>query len=273
MPEKRESFTPGSSSDTGYWRWINERHQIWRLKEAGCTKPWTNDPILQRFKFTNVFRELDTGTLYLRLMEKGQTDPGLILFNTIWYRIFNWWEHAVDLGFVENFSELHQYMLARYVNHERIFTGAHMVRGTCGGEPKHFGYLRLLRNVWDHRNKMAANICEEGSIRGAFEELLTIHCVGDFTAYEIASDLRWSLIPECPDKMTWGNPGNGARRGLKRLGRVPTVLSMVSLLQNAKFTTDFPFEIREVEHCLCEFDKYERCRLGQGTPRSKYNGC
>ena len=29
-------------------------------------------------------------------------------------------------------------------------------------------------------------------------------------------------------------------------------------------------EMREIEHCLCEFDKYERVRLGEGRPRSKY---
>ena len=30
--------------------------------------------------------------------------------------------------------------------------------------------------------------------------------------------------------------------------------------------------MRCIEHSLCEWDKYERVRLGQGTPRSKYNG-
>ena len=29
-------------------------------------------------------------------------------------------------------------------------------------------------------------------------------------------------------------------------------------------------EMRDIEHSLCEFDKYERVRLGQGRPRSKY---
>ncbi len=34
---------------------------------------------------------------------------------------------------------------------------------------------------------------------------------------------------------------------------------------------DWPsWEMREVEHTLCEFDKYERARLGQGTPRGVY---
>ena len=34
-----------------------------------------------------------------------------------------------------------------------------------------------------------------------------------------------------------------------------------------------PFELREIEHSLCEFDKYERIRLGQGRPKQKYKGC
>jgi len=31
------------------------------------------------------------------------------------------------------------------------------------------------------------------------------------------------------------------------------------------------FEMRDVEHALCEFDKYERVRLGEGKMRSKYD--
>ena len=30
-------------------------------------------------------------------------------------------------------------------------------------------------------------------------------------------------------------------------------------------------DMRTIEHSLCEWDKYERVRLGQGTPRSKYD--
>lgn len=34
----------------------------------------------------------------------------------------------------------------------------------------------------------------------------------------------------------------------------------------------WPFELREIEHSLCEFDKYERVRTGVGRPRQKFNG-
>jgi hypothetical protein len=32
------------------------------------------------------------------------------------------------------------------------------------------------------------------------------------------------------------------------------------------------WEMREVEHTLCEFDKYERARLGEGRPKQLYDG-
>ena len=36
--------------------------------------------------------------------------------------------------------------------------------------------------------------------------------------------------------------------------------------------SDYPqLEMREIEHSLCEFDKYERARLGKGTLRAKYH--
>lgn len=31
-----------------------------------------------------------------------------------------------------------------------------------------------------------------------------------------------------------------------------------------------PFELREIEHSLCEFDKYERVRRGEGRPRQLF---
>lgn len=44
---------------------------------------------------------------------------------------------------------------------------------------------------------------------------------------------------------------------------------------NGGFTSasDWPrWELREVEHTLCEFDKYERVRNGEGKPRGKFTG-
>ena len=38
------------------------------------------------------------------------------------------------------------------------------------------------------------------------------------------------------------------------------------------FNAPCPFELREVEHSLCEMDKYQRVMRGEGRPKSRYNG-
>src|SRR4051812_18417786 len=63
---------PGSLGETRmtpletFWWWINERHAIYLRRQAGQPFPWTTDAILQRYRFCNVFRELDTVTVWLR---------------------------------------------------------------------------------------------------------------------------------------------------------------------------------------------------------------
>ncbi|MFK5283986.1 nucleotide kinase domain-containing protein, partial [Lacticaseibacillus paracasei] len=44
---------------------IQERHDIYKRKQAGLPKPWTSDSILQKYRFCNVYRELDTQTKWL----------------------------------------------------------------------------------------------------------------------------------------------------------------------------------------------------------------
>ena len=33
-----------------------------------------------------------------------------------------------------------------------------------------------------------------------------------------------------------------------------------------------PIHAQALQNCLCEFDKYERVRLGEGRPRNNYPG-
>lgn len=321
MTELRESFIPGSSQLVDFYKWMNERHRIYLARKAGQSKPWTNDVILQQYKFTNVFRELDPGTIALRNMEGNwvlalradgdypfqginKTEvQQLILFNTWWWRIWNWYEHGPALGFVTDYNQLERYMLSLHNNGARMWTSAHMVRG-AGGEQKVHTYLRMMRDVWVQLPELTRRILDGGTIQAAFNVVLETPLIGDFTAYEIASDLRWSLLEDPSDKYTWGNPGNGAIRGMRRLGLHPTVETMEWLWQSLPrfgsaillghfpvcwqgapeanadwFITDVPrkhiwppLEIREIEHSLCEFDKYERARLGHGKPRQKFDG-
>ena len=76
------------SLEDDFWYMCNERHRIFLAKEAGKPKPWTDDPIFQKYKFTNVFRELDRTTIFVRenIREPLFDDPELLLFNVALFR-------------------------------------------------------------------------------------------------------------------------------------------------------------------------------------------
>ena len=55
---------PTVAYDT-YWRFAAERQAIFFRRFAGAPAPWTDDPILQRYKFTNAYRASDRVSQYL----------------------------------------------------------------------------------------------------------------------------------------------------------------------------------------------------------------
>ena len=49
-----------------YFRTARERYNIYLSRVANDPPPWTEDPIFQKYKFCNVFREHDRVTIWLR---------------------------------------------------------------------------------------------------------------------------------------------------------------------------------------------------------------
>ena len=300
MAIKLKDIEFGSVTASDFAYWINERQSIYLKKLSGCPKPWTDDEILQQYKFTNAFRQLDKGTVALKnmltgiklpaLMPKGEADS-LLFFNVVWYRLFNWHEHATELGFVDNFTKLEEYIRYRHRTYKKIFTGAHMTTGIAF-EDKHESYLRACVEVWNRRHEFTQGLMELNTMEAVFEKLLGLYMVGRFIAYELVCDFRFTLLLEnAKDKLTWANMGPGAQRGLKRLGLpyknqqqglssmqllydrvLGQLMDSEMLLSNEVLDASVPFELREIEHSLCEFDKYQRAKRGEGRPRSKYDG-
>ena len=105
-------------------------------------------------------------------------------------------------------------------------------------------------------------------------------------SYEVVTDLNYTpVLASATDRHKWANAGPGAKRGLNRIMDRPLTKSMTQtqandemqkLLSTAVFYIEdhVPMDqvdMRTIEHSLCEWDKYERVRLGQGKPRSKYH--
>lgn len=288
-----------------FWYWINERHRIYlNKKKEESTKdgpsrwPWTKDKILQNYKFTNAFRQLDRVTQewvkrYVHLIGTGKTrrriSDGDVLFWLCVFRLFNWPQTYDTLyyGIRGKWSEKTAIVLLDRMKKEgkQIFTGAYIV--TSGGRsiPKHHVILKTLTKIYEDRKALASFILRKRSMQKTVKKLQKYNTVGPFVAYEIACDLRHTrILADARDVNTWANPGPGAQRGIHRLitgdheweGPKPDYIKCMHWLwKHRKIRAhvkkcEWPFEMREIEHSLCEFDKYMRVKMKQGKPRSKY---
>lgn len=274
------------------------RHEIYVLRSEGSQKPWTKDPVLQRYRFCNVYRELDTVTIWVRQhIREPYYDHPHLWFMLAMARQINLPEtlqEIMDGGAwpVDKYDpkKVRKIMLARQARGDKLYTGAYMLNahGTKPDDPKDKAFFTtklVLESVWKHRDGIRDGFMT--GMRHAWASLLPYHGWGPFTAYEVVCDARHTRYGKLStwqhDAATWANAGPGAKRGLNRLaGREvrPVLAEEVALKEMqaylAAIAPRWPYkpalEMREIEHSLCEFDKYERARLGEGRPRATYPG-
>lgn len=273
------------------------RHQIYLNRAAGKPKPWTDDPILQQYKFTNVFRELDRHTVWVREnIREPYLDHPDMWFMCCMFRQIGWIPTIEELMHAKLHTKwdpvkARKIMLARQERGDNLYTGAYMLnahgRGPDDPSDKAFFTTHLvLQPLWEHRKQLRGLM--HGNMQTAWGALLPTHGWGPFTAYQVVLDLLHSKgwLDEASDRDTWAVTGPGGRRGLNRVFGRPLKNStpheqelkeMQTLTEEVR--KRWPkgrgwgkISIHEVEFQLCEFDKRERARLGEGRPRSKYDG-
>jgi hypothetical protein len=276
--------------------WIRERHSIYLRRQAGAPRPWTDDEILQSNAFTNPYREHDRTTVWFRehVRDPLRDDPAVLLATVI-FRWFNFVPTAeVLMGGASNLllewdeAEALARLGAIRASGGKFVTGAFMVNSTRG--PKLEEICRRITRVWNNRQRLVQRAPDWTSMQFAFSELIPYEGIGDFSAYEVVCDLRYTYVLEhATDKMIWSNAGPGATRGLYRvLGREiknksnasrppiprdwePRTRELLAMVQR-ELSDLPPFEMREIEMSLCEVDKYIRVLLGEGKSKRRYNG-
>lgn len=254
--------------------------------------PWTADPILQQFRFCNVFREDDKVTRWMKenVRDHYADDPRLLQAVTIarWFNRPSTVERLLEKDLLVRWDS--DEARRRLEGVSPLVTGAYMVK-TPGKMNKLEGLIWCIERVVADAAWIQDRI-RPGftTLRQVTERMATFPYLGPFMAYEIACDLRYTpLLAGAPDRMSWANPGPGATRGIARVWGQPLdcynrhsqgdystlQVAMQDLLKASRvyWPKEFkPWEMREVEHTLCEFDKYERVRLGQGVPKQRFHG-
>jgi len=296
---KKEDVAKKSALDR-FLYWMVERHCIHLRRKKGKPKPWTDDVTLQTNFFTNPYRENDKVTVWFRdkVRDPLKHDPRVLMATVIfrWFNLPRTGEILLkggegDYGWLTDWDEeaVVEILAKEREQRKTIFTGAFMINSP-GGRPKLEAICERISNVWKDREHLIANLDhnDEITLQGFHKVLTQFDGLGGFMAYEIVCDLRFTdILKDATDKLTWCNPGPGAIRGMYRIHgidfrkgrnssspRRPKEWDemMATLLQTVgKRTTLKNIEMREIEHSLCEFDKYERARLGDGQMKRKYN--
>jgi hypothetical protein len=273
-----------------FYRFMYERHSIWYRRFVLRTPPpWTKDPILRDHRFTNVYRELDRGTIYYldtiwpraKQGSAGEQQRN-VLWHTIIYRLVNrvetfqkcpilhCWSWSLQWKWFRSLEKLHE--------QESIFTSAHITLPVgVGNKMSRLQKLKIVLQ-YTHRNlaKLSGHLRTARSLEEAFHILRRIPCVGPFIAYEICCDLMYvKYLPF--GENDWVNAGPGCKLGIRLIWpktkgdrEFQSRIRWLEVKQVEYFKRlhlRFPYfykhktlTLRSIEHSLCEYSKYYRMK-------------
>ena len=212
------------------YNFIRRRYNIHLKKDVlGKPAPWTKDPILQEFRFTNIRREHDRESKWL--ISHISTNPELTyedkLLNSILFRLYNKHQTSELIGMPIKFSEYENWDPEQYRHlfeeaikkdpHRVFFTGAFNTGGLKRAlkwylpkdTPDNSMEMRVMCFVKYLLNStMIDDIKAAKNQKEVFTTLSSCMGIGGFLGYQMFVDMTY--IPEFPfseNEFTIAGPG------------------------------------------------------------------
>lgn len=286
-----------------FYRFVCERHSIWHRRFVEHRPwPWTQDPVLRRHKFTNIYRELDPGTKFLmdNILETYTPRPDRI-FNVMLYRLMCSIPTYRGMGFqylsAFNEKEFDEYLRGVYNSGKPVFGNAYLISpySSMGSEFKFRNVSRLFGLIHQNFEGFFFHLDHAVTFEMAFKMINGQYGFGPFLAYQVMVDLTYPvkqdgspILPLSQDD--WARLGPGALRGLARMTTFSgTSQSLEGLRwlwshqheQFAEYDLSFPYlrdtddretaiSLANMQNCLCEFHKYRSIQDGVGKAQRLY---
>ncbi|KAI0315647.1 hypothetical protein OF83DRAFT_1033200, partial [Amylostereum chailletii] len=269
-----------------FFYWVTERHSIHRKRIAGEPAPWTDDPVLQKYAFTNVFRVYDRNTQYVvtHVINRGDPDFRETCFRVILFRMFT--RIGTYEMLLEAFGELtwKDFSIAAYESVLReqddkgvsLYGHAYIMPAPtwARGQKNYTGHLQLLQLMMDV--DLPGKLRDVDQISDGFYLIHLFPSMGEFLSFQLMLDLnmvKGICLPE-----DWAICGPGAKSCLKKMfgenisKNFGGALQWLHDHQQEQIVrlgikrNDYPhlfpsqtyLSFVDIEHALCETEKYAR---------------
>ncbi len=268
-----------------YWYLATERQNIFFNRAKGLQPPWTDDPILANYRFTNAYRASDRVSQYLikNVIYKGDQTIEEMFFRIILYKIFNrietWELLCKSLGEVRfetySFATYDDVITRAMEKGVSVFSAAYIMPTGSAKQgfdhrKKHRNYLQLIeRMIID---EVPARLAEMKRMRDAFELLRSYPLLGDFLAYQYVIDINYSPLTNFSEN-EFVVPGPGARSGIRKCFLSTGGLNDSDIIRLMVDRQEEDFErlglnfqslwgrslhLIDCQNLFCEVDKYAR---------------
>ena len=276
-----------------YWYFAWERQNIFWKKLNGEEAPWTDDYILQQYKFCNSYRVNDRVSQYLLknvIYNENIYEDEDMLFRIILFKLFNkeaTWELLVNEFGNITLKEFNFEIYSKVLNEAtlkgvKIYNDAYIscANKAFGYDRKHDNHLALLNKMFNE-DKIASKIKACKTMKEAFDIIKSYPLIGNFMAYQLVTDINYSEVVDWrEDEFTVAGPGS--LRGIKKCFIDNGDMSNEDIIrymyehQDEEFKRlnldfkkigDRPLQLIDCQNIFCELDKY--CR--EKVPELKSN--
>ena len=287
LPIVMPHLAPAKVSEAyeSYWRFAAERQAVFFRRVRGVTHPWTHDPVLATYKFTNVYRASDRVSQYLirNVIYRGDLSksPREVFFRILLFKLFNKIETWELLERALGAITFEDYRFAAYdavlsrarQTGRRIYSAAYIMppgSRAFGRSAKHQNHLLLLERMM--ADQLGERLGQSRTMQEGFEKLRAYPTIGDFLAYQFITDINYSELTDFSE-MDFVVPGPGARDGLRKCFvdpgglNEPELIRLMADLQEQEFERlglDFQslwgrrLQLIDCQNLFCEVDKYAR---------------
>ncbi|MDT8447491.1 MAG: putative DNA base hypermodification protein [bacterium] len=266
-----------------YWEFAAKRQEVFFKRAAGLAPPWTDDPILSEYKFTNAYRASDRVSQYLirNVIYEGAQEPEEVLFRILIFKTFNkietWELLKQKLGEIKyssfSFNRYNRALSEAMQRGETIYSAAYIMtsgKSAFGHDRKHSNHLELIASMM--KSGLTRQVVACDSLEGLYELLSTFPTIGKFLAYQYAIDINYStLVNFDENEFVVAGPGaeNGIRKCFYDTGGLSNAQIISFMTENqerefARFGVKFnslwgrPLKLIDAQNLFCETDKYAR---------------